>query len=420
MKPYRVTVGLVVMRALFVLLLVSGYPLLRAARDVPQDPPVARAVPAIEREPLVRQGFDHFYSLEYDRAIRSFEAAARKYPDDPFAVNYLLSAVIFKELYRIGALDSEMYANNNFADRPPAKKIDPAVKARIYELIEQATKLSEARLKVNPADIDALYARGATRSMRSTWMGMGEKSWFAAVRAGVGARRDHEAVLELDPTYADAKTSVGVHNYIVGSLNWAAKLGASVIGISGSKEKGLQYLREAAASGGLASMDAKIALALFLRREEKYKEALDVVRGMTITYPRNFLVANEYAYLLNASGDGPSAVVAFRRVLSNYHAGRYALARPELAAFGLGEALRGQRRFNEAAQAYASVSGFHEAEQELVQRADLRAGEMYDVLNNREAALRLYRTVIEADQSTSAAKVAKKRLKQPYTENQKE
>ena len=171
MKPYRVTVGLVVVRALVVLLLVSSYPLLGAARDVPQRPPVARTVPAIEREPLVRQGFDHFYSLEYDRAIRSFEAATKKYPDDPFAVNYLLSAVIFKELYRIGALDSEMYAGNNFADKPAAKMIDPAVKARIYELIDQATKLAEARLKVNPVDVDALYARGATRSMRSTWMG---------------------------------------------------------------------------------------------------------------------------------------------------------------------------------------------------------------------------------------------------------
>jgi len=66
------------------------------------------------------------------------------------------------------------------------------------------------------------------------------------------------------------------------------------------------------------------------------------------------------------------------------------------------------------------VSGFREVEPELVQRADLRAGEMYDLLNNREAALRMYHTVIEADQTTSAAKMAKKRLKQPYKENQRE
>jgi tetratricopeptide (TPR) repeat protein len=418
MKHYRATVGLV--WALLVLLLIPGCPLFATARDVPQRPVATRPIPSIETEPLVRQGFDHFYSLEYDKAIRSFETAVKKYPDDPFPVNYLLSAVIFKELYRIGALDSEMYAGNSFADKPPLKPVDPAVKTRIYELIDQATDLAEARLKENPNDIDALYARGATRSMRSTWMGMGEKAWFAAVRAGVGARKDHERVLQLDPTYADAKTSVGVHNYIVGSMNWAAKLGASFIGIGGSKEKGLQYLREAAASNGLASMDAKIALALFLRREEKYKEALEVVRKLTHDYPRNFLVANEYAYLLNASGDGPNAVVAFRRVLTNYRAGRYAVARPELAAFGLAEALRGQRRFNEAVQAYASVGGFNEVEPELVQRAELRAGEMYDVLNNREAALTMYRSVIEGDGNTSAAKIAKKRLKQPYKENSKD
>ena len=107
-------------------------------------------------------------------------------------------------------------------------------------------------------------------------------------------------------------------------------------------------------------------------------------------------------------------------MLTNYRAGRYALARPELAAFGLGEALRGQRRFNEAVQAYASVGGFNEVEPELVQRAELRAGEMYDVLNNREAALTMYRSVIEGDGNSSAAKVAKKRLKQPYKENSRD
>src|SRR5208283_6053781 len=54
-----------------------------------------------------RKGFDDFYNLDYDKSIREFEAALQAHPDDPFAVNHLLSAVIFKELYRIGALDTE-------------------------------------------------------------------------------------------------------------------------------------------------------------------------------------------------------------------------------------------------------------------------------------------------------------------------
>src|SRR3954463_8499728 len=61
-----------------------------------------------------RAGFEHFYNLEYDKAIREFEAALETHPNDPFAVNHLLSGVMFKEMYRIGAMDSELYAKEGF------------------------------------------------------------------------------------------------------------------------------------------------------------------------------------------------------------------------------------------------------------------------------------------------------------------
>ena len=32
----------------------------------------------------------------------------------------------------------------------------------------------------------------------------------------MGARHDHERVLELDPNYLDAKMVVGTHNYVIG------------------------------------------------------------------------------------------------------------------------------------------------------------------------------------------------------------
>src|SRR5512142_2728239 len=52
-------------------------------------------------DPLTRSGFEHFYNLEYEKAVRNFERVAEEHPDDPFAVNHLLSAVLFRELYRI-------------------------------------------------------------------------------------------------------------------------------------------------------------------------------------------------------------------------------------------------------------------------------------------------------------------------------
>ena len=214
--------------------------------------------------------------------------------------------MIFKELFRIGALDTEAYAGDSFLTKKPTAPLDPKVHDRVKQFSDQALALSQARLDKNPDDVDALYARGVTRGMRATYIGIAEKAWFSALRSAVAARHDHERVLELDPKYVDAKVLIGTDLYIVGSLNWPTKMAASIVGISGNKQKGLEYLRQASteAHSEVAS-DAQIVYALFLRREQKYDEALQVVARMQAEFPRNSLVAAEYAHLLNAAGHGP-------------------------------------------------------------------------------------------------------------------
>src|SRR5512141_1789354 len=63
-------------------------------------------------DPLTRSGMEHFYNMEYDKAIQQFEKVVEQHPDDPFAVNHLASSIMWKELYRIGALDTELYAKD--------------------------------------------------------------------------------------------------------------------------------------------------------------------------------------------------------------------------------------------------------------------------------------------------------------------
>ena len=221
------------------------------------------------------------------------------------------------------------------------------------QLSDQALALSQARLDKNPDDVDALYARGITRGLRATYVGIAEKAWFAALRSAVGARHDHERVLELDPKYVDAKVVVGTDLYIVGSLNWPTRVAASVAGISGNKQKGLEYLRQASTEAhSEVANDAQIVYALFLRREQNYNEALQVVARMQTEFPRNFLVASEYAHLLNAAGHGQEAIAAYRKVIAGCRANAYSSCRIEVPAYGLGEALRGQRQYQEAAEAY--------------------------------------------------------------------
>ncbi|MGC2110219.1 MAG: hypothetical protein WA655_11930 [Candidatus Korobacteraceae bacterium] len=379
------------------------------ATDPP--PPVPTRV---DNDANTRKGFDHFYNLEYDKSVREFEVAQQAHPDDPFAVNHTLAGVIFRELYRIGALDTESFASDNFLDRKFAAPLDPKVRDRVRELTDQALALSQAQLDRNPNNLDALYARGATRALRATYIGIAEKAWFAGLRSAVAARRDNERVLELDPKYVDAKVTVGTHLYIMGSLSWPAKVAASLAGLSGNKQKGLDYLRQATASPHMeVSADAKIVLALFLRREQKYAEALQVVNGMSAEFPRNFLMAAEYAHLLNAAGHGQEAVAAYRKVLAGCRSNAYNQCRIDVPAYGLGEALRGQRDYAAAADAY-ELTASSSKDTELRQRGTLAAGQMYDLMQKRDSALEKYKAVIAENSSTDQADLARHYMKQAY------
>ncbi|HVZ16253.1 MAG TPA: tetratricopeptide repeat protein, partial [Terriglobales bacterium] len=366
MKPYSSS-GLssrVALSVLFCLLLIFGIPPAFASKKP------AKKVQVIPQQithyhlsdPHTKAGFEYFYNAEYDPAIKEFESALEAHPDDPFAVNHLLTGIMFKEMYRIGALDSELYAKEGFLHSKQFPT-DPKIRDQVKELTDRALQLEDDRLKKNPDDVDALYSRGSTRGLKSTWMALVDKAWFSALRSAVGARHDHEHVLQLDPNYTDAKMVVGMHNYVIGSVPWAVKVAASIVGLSGSREKGIQYLYEAANGGGEASVDAKIALALFLRREQRYKEAVEIVNGLSESYPKNFLLDLELANLYNASGSGAEAITTYRKLLKQADAGFFpAGAHIEMAWYGLGEALRGQHNFVDAAASYEKVQGYPKAD----------------------------------------------------------
>jgi tetratricopeptide (TPR) repeat protein len=164
-------------------------------------------------------------------------------------------------------------------------------------------------------------------------------------------------------------------------------------------------------------VDSRIALSLFLRREQRYPAALKLVGGLVTDFPRNFLFRLEDANLLNAAGHGTEAVAAFRKIISDDEAGAFAKGqtRMEMVHYGLAEALRGQRMYDDAAREYDAAGASKRIDPDLRQRAQLGAGEMYDLLNQRDQAVQRYRELLAADKSSDHADLAKKHLKQPYS-----
>jgi tetratricopeptide (TPR) repeat protein len=367
-------------------------------------------------DPLNAVAFDHFYNLDYDRAVKEFEQVLQKHPDDAFAVNHLLTAVLFRELYRMGALNTGDYANDSFvgtAHRPA----DPKAKERIKGLVERAFQLEEKTLSAKENDIDGLYARGVTRAQFATYTALIERAWFSALRNGVGARRDHERVLELSPNYTDAKLIVGAHNYVMGSLPWGVRAAVSMVRLSGSKEKGLEYLQEAANSSGETSVDAKILLILFYRREQRFNDSLAIVRGMMPQYPQDVLLFLEEGNLLRALGRNQEAATAYRKIWQAGREGRYPNLHYETAAYSLGELLRSQKDYWGASAAYEQVNEVPQPDPEIQAKANLAAGEMYDLQQKRDLALKKYESVVASNGDGPQAETARKHIKEAYKAN---
>ena len=369
-------------------------------------------------EPEVREAYQHFYNLDYTGAVARFQRFHDGHPGDPQATGYLLNAVIFQELYRQDLLDTTFYANDGFLTGKHATEEDPETKERILALADEAVREANARLSRNPNDKDALFARGWVRSLQCTYVAMVERGFAAGFRLATKAKDDEERVLAMDPQYVDAKLVTGVYEYVVGALPWPFKLMIGFAGITGSRSKGLEMLKEAGDRGVITSVEARTSMALFLRREGRYKEAIEVVRSLEAEYPRDFLFCLEEANLRKDAGEGMGAVDAYRQLLAESRkSGYFAEAKLELAEFGLGEALRGQRHYAEAAEAYEKAAATAGVGPELKIRSLLAAGECRDLNNERQAAVKNYQAAINAGPETTRADTARKRLKTPYRGN---
>lgn len=361
-----------------------------------------------------RRGFEAFYNMDYDGAIALFQQESKRFPHDPFVVNHLLAAILAKELNREGQLDATLYMGNKFLELK-APPLDPQVKQQIADLSETALALANHELAASPKDADALFARAVARGLATVYSAVIEKRWLGAMREGLGAYHDDQHVLRLDPGYADAKLVVGTFQYIVGSLSWWERSLVFVADMRGSKAKGLDLLRQAVDGGGEESIDASTILALFLAREGQYDQALALLCRDYANFPHNFIFGLSVADLLNAAGKHEDAIAAYRKLAELGQKGFFPEARVERAAYSLGVALRSQKNYAAAAKAFEEAINYPHANPGVTASAALQSGEMYDLLGQRDAAIKRYQQAISiAPSDSDTARAASRFLKHPY------
>jgi tetratricopeptide (TPR) repeat protein len=156
-------------------------------------------------------------------------------------------------------------------------------------------------------------------------------------------------------------------------------------------------------------------LVVFLRREKKYDESLQILRSLEPQYPHNVLFAIEDGNLLREMGRTREAETVYRRVWQDGRAGKYSGLNYDIDAIALGDLLRGETSYTAAATAYDLVTQVAKPDPETAQKAAVNAGEMYDLLHQRDQAVKRYQSVLAVDSNSPFADTARKRIKEPYT-----
>jgi tetratricopeptide (TPR) repeat protein len=370
----------------------------------------------LNNDPQVREGFQHFYNLDYDGAMQRFEAVQRIHPQDPMAAGYVLMDTIFRELYRQDLLDTTYYAHEHFLSSGHKSDISDAVRKNIEQLTDKAVAMADVRIKANPNDKDAYFARGYVKGMHAAWMTLADHSFTGAARQGLSSRNDSEQVLKLDPNYADAKMAVGIQKFAVASLPRFVRILVGIAGIGGNKEDGLKLLRESATNGTATKVESQTALSLFLRHDQRYSEAYAVAQGLAKQYPHDFLFRLEEANLMKDAGKGPEAIAIYKTVLADAgKPGYFIEPRLQLAYFGLGETQRGQNDVNSAADSYLKAASQPNCSDWMRKRAEVSAGMMLDRLNRRDEAMKQYQLAAAPGGDQTQADAARRYMHSPYT-----
>lgn len=235
------------------------------------------------------------YSLDRDAALVTFRQAVAADPEDAAAYRGLATALWLSITFRRGNMTVDDYLGRLSKPSIPQAPPPPEIAAAFRDAVEKAIAIGRARVAKNSKDADAHYQLGAAVGLRASYTATVEGSAMGAFRAAREAFNEHEQVLSLDPRRKDAGLIVGTYRYIVSALSLPVRWMAYVVGFGGDKVKGLRMIEEAAAYRGDNEEDALFALILLYNREQRYDDALKVIEGLRVKYPRNRLMWLEAA-----------------------------------------------------------------------------------------------------------------------------
>ena len=247
--------------------------------------------------PVIRQGYQEMYNLDFGGAHKTFKQWEQEHPDDPLGPVSNAAAYLFSEFDRLNILHSEFFVNNSIFSHRPKVQPDPVVRRALDQELDKSTELAEKILARDPEDADALFAKILSLGLRADYDSLIEHRDFEALKIIKNSRATAEKLLSIHPTYYDAYLAIGVENYLFSlkpaPVRWLLQAG----GAETDRGRGVRDLELTAEKGRYLNPYARLLLAVAALRNKDIPEARDLLSSLAHEFPQNRLYAQELARL---------------------------------------------------------------------------------------------------------------------------
>jgi tetratricopeptide (TPR) repeat protein len=369
---------------------------------------------------VLDDAYEAFYNLDYDQALAGYDQALAASPDDPGLHNHVAHTLLYRELFRNGALESQLVTGNNSFLRRARMEPAPDVEKRFFASINSSMAIGQARIAENARDTGALHTLAVAYSLRANYNLLVRKAWMASLSDASKARKYDSDVTRIDPGNYDARLIQGVYDYIVGSLPWSLRAVGLVAGFHGDKQRGLDTLVEVSEKGRDNRVDAEIILCALYRREGRSGRAIPLVTGLMERFPRNYLLSFELAQMYGAAGQRDKALETLAGIArrKEENAPGYGRVAGEKIYFETGNL---QFWFNDLDHALENLQKVTATPDQLKELdlntgvlALMRQGQIYDLQHRHNLAVKAYVQAIQFAPEAEAARESQHYINSPY------
>jgi tetratricopeptide (TPR) repeat protein len=247
----------------------------------------------IVRAPAIDKAFNRLYNFDFPGMFSVLDEYSRTHPDDPMAYAAHSVGYLFYELHRMDILATEFFTDDEKVTDRNRLKPDLVVRAKLFQMTQEAKKKAEKILALNPNDRNAMAAICTASEVETDYTILIEKRYLRSFSLSREAQKHARRLLAMDPPEADAHLTFGMVEYVVSNMNWFFRIFVRFNQIEGSKQKAIENLKEVIKDGHYYVPLAKILLSVVYLREKMPHQALILMQELERDFPENSLIRNE-------------------------------------------------------------------------------------------------------------------------------